>query len=93
MYGSAGAQAQPQPQIQQVAPAVTTQNGGQGATTVTAVTDVSGIVETVMPSIVAINDTMTVQQRDFFGMPQTYQAQSSGSGIIINQSNTEQSRG
>ena len=89
MYGSAGAQAQPQPQIQQVAPAVTTQNGGQGATTVTAVTDVSGIVETVMPSIVAINDTMTVQQRDFFGMPQTYQAQSSGSGIIINQSNTE----
>ena len=89
MYGSAGAQAQPQPQIQQVAPAVTTQNGGQGATTVTAVTDVSGIVETVMPSIVAINDTMTVQQRDFFGMPQTYQAQSSGSGIIINQSDTE----
>ena len=68
---------------------MTTQNGGQGATTVTAVTDVSGIVETVMPSIVAINDTMTVQQRDFFGMPQTYQAQSSGSGIIINQSDTE----
>ena len=32
---------------------------------------------------------MTVQQRDFFGMPQTYQAQSSGSGIIINQSDTE----
>ena len=91
MYGNAGAQAQAQvqPQIQQVAPAVTTQNGGQGATTVTAVTDVSGIVETVMPSIVAINDTMTVQQRDFFGMPQTYQAQSSGSGIIINQSDTE----
>lgn len=83
-------QAQAQPQIQQVAPAVTTQNNdNQGPTTVTAVTDVSGIVETVMPSIVAINDTMTVQQRDFFGMPQTYQAQSSGSGIIINQSDTE----
>lgn len=81
--------AQAQPQIQQVAPAVTTQNGGGGATTVTAVTDVSGIVENVMPSIVAINDTMTVQQRDFFGMPQTYQAQSSGSGIIINQTDTE----
>lgn len=54
-----------------------------------AVTDVSGIVENVMPSIVAINDTMTVQQRDFFGMPQTYQAQSSGSGIIVNQTDTE----
>lgn len=42
-----------------------------------------------MPSIVAINDTMTVQQRDFFGMPQTYTAQSSGSGIIISQNDTE----
>lgn len=81
--------AQVQPQIQQVAPAVTTQDGNGGATTVTAVTDVSGIVENVMPSVVAINDTMTVQQRDFFGMPQTYQAQSSGSGIIINQTDTE----
>lgn len=88
-YGTAVPQAQAQVQIPQVAPAVTTQNPGGGAATVTAVTDVSGIAEQVMPSIVAINDTMTVEQRDFFGMPQTYQAQSSGSGIIINQTDSE----
>ena len=32
---------------------------------------------------------MTVQQRDFFGMPQTYEAKSSGSGIIVAKSDTE----
>ena len=42
-----------------------------------------------MPSLVAINDTMTVEQNNFFGMPQTYQAQSSGSGIIIGENDTE----
>ena len=36
-----------------------------------------------MPSVVAISDTMTVQQRDMFGRQQTYEAQSSGSGFII----------
>lgn len=63
--------------------------GNQGITPVASVNDVSGIVESAMPSIVAINDTMTVEQRDFFGMPQVYQAQSSGSGIIVNQTDTE----
>ena len=32
---------------------------------------------------------MTVEQNNFFGMPQTYQAQSSGSGIIVGQNDTE----
>ena len=55
-----------------------------GSTTaVSTVTDVSSIAEKAMPSLVAINDTMTVEQNNFFGMPQTYQAQSSGSGIIV----------
>ena len=52
-------------------------------------TDVSSIAEKAMPSLVAINDTMTVEQNNFFGMPQTYQAQSSGSGIIVGQNDTE----
>lgn len=61
-----------------------------GSTTaVSTVTDVSSIVEKAMPSLVAINDTMTVEQNNFFGMPQTYQAQSSGSGIIVGQNDTE----
>lgn len=77
---------------QAAAPALTTakDNGTAPApTTVSAVSDVSGIVEAAMPSVVAINDTMTVQQRDFFGMPQTYEAKSSGSGIIVAKSDTE----
>lgn len=61
-----------------------------GSTTaVSTVTDVSSIAEKAMPSLVAINDTMTVEQNNFFGMPQTYQAQSSGSGIIVGQNDTE----
>ncbi|MCD7992132.1 MAG: trypsin-like peptidase domain-containing protein [Clostridia bacterium] len=90
-YGTAGAPAETQArnQIGQAAPANTQASGNQGTTAVSAVTDVSGIVENAMPSIVAINDTMTVEQRDFFGMPQTYTAQSSSSGIIVNQTDTE----
>ena len=61
-----------------------------GSTTaVSTVTDVSSIAEKAMPSLVAINDTMTVEQNNFLGMPQTYQAQSSGSGIIVGQNDTE----
>lgn len=61
-----------------------------GSTTaVSTVTDVSSIAEKAMPSLVAINDTMSVEQNNFFGMPQTYQAQSSGSGIIVGQNDTE----
>lgn len=61
-----------------------------GSTTaVSTVTDVSSIAEKATPSLVAINDTMTVEQNNFFGMPQTYQAQSSGSGIIVGQNDTE----
>ena len=61
-----------------------------GSTTaVSTVTDVSSIAEKAMPSLVAINDTMTVEQNNFFGMPQTYQAQSSGSGIVVGQNDTE----
>ena len=90
-YAAAGtmAETQAQSQIGQAVPANTQASGNQGTTAVSAVTDVSGIVENAMPSIVAINDTMTVEQRDFFGMPQTYTAQSSGSGIIVNQTDTE----
>ena len=56
---------------------------------VSSATDVSAIAEAAMSSVVAINDTMTVEQRNWFGMPQTYQATSSGSGIIVAQSDTE----
>ena len=70
-------------------PETSAASDGQSTTTVSTVTDVSSIAEKAMPSLVAINDTMTVEQNNFFGMPQTYQAQSSGSGIIVGQNDTE----
>lgn len=52
-------------------------------------TDVSAIVEQAMPSVVAITNTMIYQSNSFFGPTQTYEVPSSGSGIIINQNDTE----
>lgn len=45
-------------------------------------TDVSAVAEAVLPSIVAINVTETVQQ-DYFGKTYEQQSAGSGSGIII----------
>lgn len=70
-------------------PETSTASDDQNNAVVSTVTDVSSIAEKAMPSLVAINDTMTVEQNNFFGMPQTYQAQSSGSGIIVGQNDTE----
>ena len=49
------------------------------------VSDVSGIVENVMPSVVGILETQTVQ--NMFG--QQYEAQGAGSGFIVKQDNDE----
>lgn len=48
-------------------------------------TDISGIVDEVMPSIVAITNMSEVQYRDFFGQVRNYEDESAGSGIIIGQ--------
>lgn len=53
------------------------------------VMDVSSIVENAMPSIVAINNTTLYQSNSWFGMPQTYEVPSSGSGIIVGQNDEE----
>lgn len=49
------------------------------------VTDVSHIVEAVMPSVVAVTETVTTQ--NFFG--QSYDAQGAGSGFIVKQDGDE----
>jgi serine protease Do len=46
-------------------------------------------VEAAMPSVVAINNTMVLQQQTWFGFSQEYEAKSSGSGIIIGQNDDE----
>ena len=67
----------------------TGQDNGIALTTVSgsaaAVTDVSGIVERVMPSIVAITEKST--QTSYFG--QTYSSEGAGSGFIVKQDNDQ----
>ncbi len=52
-------------------------------------TDVSGVVENVMPAIVAINCSATQTQYDFFGRGYNREISGSGSGFIIGQNNKE----
>lgn len=51
--------------------------------------DVSTIAENVMPSVVAINISAIVEQQGMFGYAQQYEAEGSGSGIIIGENDTE----
>ena len=51
--------------------------------------DVSPIVEAAMPSVVAINNKMLLEQETWFGYSQTYEVPSSGSGIIVGQNDEE----
>lgn len=51
--------------------------------------DVSGVVDRIMPSIVSINCKSTIKQQDFWGQIYEYETASNGSGIIIGQNNTE----
>ena len=55
----------------------------------TVVTDVSGVVASVMPSIVAINSKATMTTQDFFGREFSQESEGSGSGIIIAQNGSE----
>ena len=51
--------------------------------------DVSGIVENVMPSIVSITNMSVQQVQDFFGGVSQQQSESAGTGIIISQKDSE----
>jgi len=64
------------------------ENGSVSSTSMSTAelkTDVSGIVEQVMPSIVAITNTSEKEITDFFGQSLNKEQHSSGSGIIIGQ--------
>ncbi|MBO6214487.1 MAG: trypsin-like peptidase domain-containing protein [Lachnospiraceae bacterium] len=54
------------------------------ATATTTGSDVSGIVQNVMPSIVQVTNMSVVEYRNWFGYGQ-YESESAGSGIIIGQ--------
>ena len=51
--------------------------------------DVSAIVDATLPSVVSITNTQVYQSNTWFGQSQTYEAQSSGSGIIVGQNDSE----
>ena len=51
--------------------------------------DVSTIAENVMPSVVAINISAIVEQQGMLGYTQQYEAEGSGSGIIIGENDSE----
>lgn len=46
-------------------------------------TDITGVVASVMPSIVAITNMENVQYQTFFGQTENYESKSAGSGIIV----------
>lgn len=71
---------------------VLTQSGADGGIKSTSTsstyvaTDVSDIVEEVMPSIVAITNISMAEYQSFWGGRQTYEVPSCGSGIIVSSS-------
>jgi serine protease Do len=77
--------------------AVTTNSNGSDEIATTSVattkvietTDVSNVVSETMPSIVAINSTITQSYNDWFGQSYDQDVQGSGSGIIIGKNDKE----
>ncbi len=47
--------------------------------------DVSDVAEEVLPSIVAVNTQVTIEQQDFFGRTYSQEGEGAGSGIIFSQ--------
>lgn len=74
-------------EVKEVRQTSTTTQLNQTSSTVTS--DVSGIVEQAMPSIVSITNMSIQEVQNFFGQTQEQESESLGSGIIIQQSDTE----
>lgn len=56
--------------------------------TAVTVTDVSDIVDNVMPAIVSITSMSQIEVYNWFGQPQSYETPSAGSGIIVAEDDT-----
>ncbi len=72
-----------------IAQAPTADQGGDAASSIQTGMDVSEIASNAMPSVVAINNTMLMQQQTWFGPGRTVEVPSSGSGIIVGQNDSE----
>lgn len=71
------------------APTPTADDDSGDVITTAAYMDVSAIVKKAMPSVVAITNKQVYQSNSWFFGPTQYEGQSSGSGIIIGQNDTE----
>lgn len=78
-----------QAQVSVAEPQTQASNPTAAPVTSAVVMDVSGIVEQAMPSVVAIHNTVAVQQQTWFGPSYTVEVPSSGSGIIVGQNGEE----
>ena len=67
----------------------TVNNTQLSKTSSTVTSDVSGIVDSAMPSVVSITNMSVQQVQSLFGGVQQQESQSCGSGIIIGQNDTE----
>lgn len=72
---------------------VETSKTGSSASAAVIMTDVSGVVQNVMPSIVSITSTTLIESGYSWGPwgndGQTYESKGAGSGIIVQQTDTE----
>ncbi len=68
-------------------PGTTMSSGGSvdptAVSTAVTVTDVSDIVDNVMPAIVSITSMSQMEIYNWFGQPQSYEGENAGSGIIV----------
>lgn len=69
------------------APAVTTLENNTSSS-LTTVTDVRAVVKEVMPSVVSVNNKY-IETTSFFGQQYSSEGNSTGSGIIVGQNDTE----
>lgn len=91
LRGKYGPREQTQASLSVVEPQTTEQNANKKQAEVVPALqmDVSSIVEAAMPSVVAVTNTVVMEQRSWFGPSQRYEIPSSGSGIIVGQNNDE----
>ncbi len=72
-----------------IASAVSSSSADAAGTDTDSIASVSAIAEAAMPSLVAITNKSVQEMQSMFGQTQSYESESSGSGIIIGKTDTE----
>ena len=72
-----------------MANAVSTSSDASSSSSSSETSSVSAIADAAMPSLVAITNQSVQEMMNWFGQSQVYESESSGSGIIVGQTDTE----